>query len=212
MFPSRACKVDFDTLSNCMDKKRQSDGGAIAELMVHLGRIASEDHNAEPLTPAQWTVLRYFARANRFSRSPSAFAAFHGTTRGTASQLIKSLETDGYLRRSRSQADGRSIRIDVTEKGTAILPNDPLTALVSATNALSPAMRGQFAKALQRMLCEVSSVRGQPVFGTCASCEYLNCDYRCQNETASYGCNYVNEPLDEEDLEQLCVSYLPANS
>src|ERR1700737_2503624 len=73
----------------------------IAELVLRLGRIASGEGLVEGLTPAQWTVLRYFARANRFSRTPSAFAAFHGTTRGTASQTIKNLEIQGYLTRMR---------------------------------------------------------------------------------------------------------------
>ncbi len=70
---------------------------SITELVFHLGRIASGEGLVEGLTAAQWSVLRYFAQANRFSRTPSAFAAFHGTTRGTASQTIKSLETQGYL-------------------------------------------------------------------------------------------------------------------
>jgi DNA-binding MarR family transcriptional regulator len=75
---------------------------AIAELVFHLGRIATGEGLVEGLTAAQWAALRYFAQANRFSRTPSAFAAFHGTTRGTASQTIKSLETQCYLTRMRS--------------------------------------------------------------------------------------------------------------
>ena len=50
------------------------------------------EHDVEP--------LRYFARANTFSRTPSAFAEFQATTRGTASQAIKVLEARGYLARS----------------------------------------------------------------------------------------------------------------
>jgi DNA-binding MarR family transcriptional regulator len=87
------------------------DSCVIADLVLHLGRIASREALVEGLTPAQWTVLRYFARANRFSRTPSAFAAFHGTTRGTASQMIKNLEIQGYLTRMRSEADGQSTRL-----------------------------------------------------------------------------------------------------
>jgi hypothetical protein len=33
-------------------------------------------------------ALRFFARANSFSRTPSAFAEFQATTRGTASQHL----------------------------------------------------------------------------------------------------------------------------
>src|SRR5215475_13325329 len=62
-------------------------------------------------------ALRYFARANPFSRTPSAFAAFQATTRGTASQAIKALEAGGYLVRQRSKADGRSVSLRLTSKG-----------------------------------------------------------------------------------------------
>ncbi len=98
---------------------------SLPELVFHLGRIASGEGLVEGLTAAQWAALRYLAQANRFSRTPSAFAAFHGTTRGTASQTIKSLETQGYLTRMRSEADRRSVRLALTEKARGILANDP---------------------------------------------------------------------------------------
>ena len=50
---------------------------ATAELFILLGRIAQGDGFVAGLTPAQWTAERYFAAANRFSRTPSAFAEFH---------------------------------------------------------------------------------------------------------------------------------------
>ena len=64
----------------------------IAELLVHIGRSARGEDSDSDLTAAQWTALRFFARANRVSRTPSAFASFQATTRGTASQTLKSLE------------------------------------------------------------------------------------------------------------------------
>jgi DNA-binding MarR family transcriptional regulator len=69
------------------------------------------------LSPAQWVALRYFARANTFSRTPSAFAEFQATTRGTASQTIKTLEAGGYMVRQRSKEDGRSVSLRLTSKG-----------------------------------------------------------------------------------------------
>ena len=56
----------------------------VAEQIVHLARLVHGGASDQCLTPAQWTALRYFARANRFSRTPSAFSEFHATTRGTA--------------------------------------------------------------------------------------------------------------------------------
>jgi DNA-binding MarR family transcriptional regulator len=185
------------------------DSRIIAELIVHLGRIASREALVEGLTPAQWAVLRYFAWANRFSRTPSAFAAFHGTTRGTASQTIKSLETQAYLTRLRSEADGRSARLDLTDKARTILAHDPFEALVHAADALPPGARGHFANGLQRMLGQVARERGKPPFGTCESCEHLEGDGYSREGQAHYVCGFVSEPLLLKELDELCINFVP---
>ena len=185
------------------------DSRIIAELVLHLGRIASGEGLVEGLTPAQWAVLRYFARANRFSRTPSAFAAFHGTTRGTASQTIKNLETQGYLTRMRAEADGRSVRLVLTDKARTILVNDLFEALVRAADALPPGVRGHFANALQRMLGQVAWERGKPPFGTCASCKHLEGDGCSQEGQAPYACGFASEPLLLEELDGVCINFIP---
>jgi len=192
-----------------MIKELKMDSRIIAELVLHLGRIASGEGLVEGLTPAQWAVLRYFARANRFSRTPSAFAAFHGTTRGTASQTIKNLETQGYLTRMRSEADGRSVRLVLTDKARAILVNDLFEALVRAADALPPGVRGHFANALQRMLGRVAWERGKPPFGTCASCKHLEGDGCSREGQAPYACGFASEPLLLEELEEVCINFVP---
>jgi DNA-binding MarR family transcriptional regulator len=72
------------------------------------------------LSHAQWVALRYFARANTFSRTPSAFAEFQATTRGTASQTIKTLEAGGHMVRQRSKEDGRSVSLRLTSKEKSV--------------------------------------------------------------------------------------------
>ena len=100
----------------------QAAPATLAELLVHVGRSArGEEGGPARLTAAQWTALRFFARANRASRTPSAFASFQATTRGTASQTIKTLEARGLLARRRCEHDGRSVRFEVTEAGQDML-------------------------------------------------------------------------------------------
>ncbi|MEC5325561.1 MarR family winged helix-turn-helix transcriptional regulator [Aurantimonas sp. A3-2-R12] len=183
------------------------DSRVIAELVVHLGRIASGDGLVEGLTPGQWAVLRYFARANRFSRTPSAFAAFHGTTRGTASQAIKSLVAQGYLLQTRSDTDGRSVRLDLADKARAMLAKDPLEALARAADALPPGVRGQFSNGIQRMLGHLASETGKPPFGTCENCAHFEGDGCCQEGLAPYACGFLKEPLIEEELDELCINF-----
>ncbi len=185
---------------------------AVAELIVQLGRIAYGDGFVAGLTPAQWTALRYFAWANRFSRSPSAFADFHGTTRGTASQTIKSLVAQGYLVRTRSQADGRSTRLDLTDKAKAILADDPFEVLVRAAGGLPVGVRGHLGNALNRMRGDVARERCKRPFGTCTSCEHLEGDGCCREGEPSYQCGYVGAPLTEAELLQLWINFAPGRN
>jgi len=190
-------------------KELKMNSRTIAEMLFHLGRIASGDRLDEKLTAAQWAVLRYFALANRFSRTPSAFAAFHATTRGTASQTIKSLEKQGYLTRIRSESDRRSIRLILTKKARGILANDPFESLVRAADSLPQNMQGHFASALQRMLGQVTHERGKPPFGTCTSCQYLEGDGCNRDEQTSYACGFASEPLLLEELDEVCFNFVP---
>src|SRR6266852_6983244 len=104
-----------DPIVNLISKHYYCPGGETmparetAELLLQAGRLVQAEGYDGELSPAQWMALRYFARANQFSRNPSAFAEFQATTRGTASQAIKALEAGGYLVRRRSKADGRSV-------------------------------------------------------------------------------------------------------
>ncbi len=191
-----------------MIKELKMDSRAITELVLHLGRIASGEGLVEGLTAAQWAVLRYFAQANRFSRTPSAFAAFHATTRGTASQTIKSIETLGYLTRMRSEDDRRSVRLVLTDKARAILANDPFESLVRAADSLPPSVQGHFANALQRMLGQVAQERGKPPFGTCTSCQHLESNGSSREGQAPYACGFASEPLLLEELDGVCINFV----
>src|ERR1700724_4140470 len=92
-----------------------------AELLLLVGRLVQTECYDGELSPAQWMALRFLARANSFSRTPSAFAEFQATTRGTASQAIKALEAGGHLVRRRPQEDGGNVTVRLTDKGEKAL-------------------------------------------------------------------------------------------
>ncbi len=121
------------------DELRVADAADVAELLIQVGRLASSVSGEAAVTPTQWMALRYFGRANRFSRTVSAFAEHHATTRGTVSQTIKTLTRRGYLSRVRSESDRRSVRLDLTEQGSAAIAPDPLTLLVDFIGGLPSA-------------------------------------------------------------------------
>ena len=185
---------------------------AIAELVVQLGRIAHGCGFTEGLTPAQWSALRYLSRANRFSRTVSAFAEFHATTRGTASQTVKGLVARGYLSRSRSRHDGRSARLEVTADARAVLAGDPCEALVRAAGALPASARGHLATGLERLLGHLVQGRGQRPFGVCTSCAHLEVEPCGQQGKPRFGCAFFGELLEETELGQICINFRPGKN
>jgi DNA-binding MarR family transcriptional regulator len=177
----------------------------LAELLVHIGRSArGEDTGGPaPLTAAQWTALRFFARANRASRTPSAFANFQATTRGTASQTIKTLESRGLLERRRAEHDRRSVCFEVTEAGHALLARDPLRHLTEAIARLDEAGRAALARLLPELAAELAEARGTSAIGTCENCDHY--EDRCDG---GY-CACVATMLEPFEIGQLCVRYAP---
>jgi DNA-binding MarR family transcriptional regulator len=173
---------------------------AVAEMVIHLGRTVCRDGG---LTAAQWTALRYFSRANRFSRTVSAFAEFRLTTKGTASQTVKSLVSRDLLARRPSDRDGRSVTMELTRDGCDVLAQDPFEALVDAVARLPHPERGDLEAGLARVLEDLAGRRGKPVFGICKACSFL-----CRAEPA-FTRRLVGESLEWEETQQICVNFRP---
>jgi len=174
----------------------------ISDLLVHIGRSARGGNADSDLTAAQWTALRFFARANRVSRIPSAFASFQATTRGTASQCLKSLETKGLLVRRRSERDGRSVRFEVTDRGCVLLERDPLRHLITAIDRLEASSRTGVVHALSTLAADLANLRGAPAFGTCIDCAH----YTAGNDGGGY-CACVAVDLAPDEVGKLCASF-----
>lgn len=177
----------------------------VAELVEQLGHCACAGAFSAGLNPAQWAALRYFERANRFSRTVSAFADYHGTTRGTASQTVRALVQKGYLRRLPAERDQRSFRLELTERAQSMLGADPLGGFVSAAASLPREQCTMLAQGLRAMLERVQEVRARPSFGVCTSCRHLcasNGDGDCGNR-----CAYKNALLQDGELTKICIDY-----
>jgi DNA-binding MarR family transcriptional regulator len=175
-----------------------------AELLLLVGRLVQADGYEGELSPAQWMALRFFARANSFSRTPSAFAEFQATTRGTASQAIKALEVGGYLVRQRSEADGRSVTLRLTDKGHEVVERDPFEALVRAVGSLDPQEQTAMHDALHRVLATLAASGAHQHFGVCRDCAHLSGEMNAIPECLLFGA-----PIEPDDAVLLCVHFQP---
>ena len=180
-----------------------------AERIAHLGRLARGEGFPCGLTNAQWTALRYFARANRFSRTLLAFADYHATTRGTASQTVNSLVSKGLLDRTRSKSDGRSVGFDLTEKGRVVHAHDPFEDLVCAIAELPQGLQDNLRTALERVTGRIAREREKPPFGTCPSCLHLEECIFHEDYVADYFCRVEGRPIEESKLEDICINFEP---
>ncbi len=183
-----------------------------AELLLLVGRLVQADGYDGELSPAQWMALRFFARANSFSRTPSAFAEFQATTRGTASQAIKALEAGGYLVRQRSQADGRSVTLRLTDKGHQVVARDPFEVLVRAVDSLNVQEQAAMRDALHQVLTTIAASGAHRHFGVCQDCAYLGGEVHCDSTSASRSaleCLLFGAPIEPDDTGLLCVHFRP---
>src|SRR5205823_13255227 len=177
-----------------------------AELLLQAGRFVQAEGYDGELSPAQWMALRYFARANPFSRNQSAFAEFQATTRGTASQAIKALEAGGYLVRQRSKADGRSVSLRLTSKGKKALARDPFEVLVRAVDSLDAKERTAMHHALRQASTTLAASGAHGRFGVFQGCVHLGGDPTSVNPSAPQ-CQLLGVPIQPEDAGLLCVHF-----
>ena len=175
----------------------------LAELLLQLGRAAYADNAGRGLTAAQWAALRYFGRANRFSRTVSAFASYHATTRGTASQTIRSLVNRGLLSRSRSERDGRSVIFGLTPSAHRELASDPLEHLVRAAGRLGPEAVAEVAGRLREVGDHLGSEREESAAGRCEHCGHL------RRDGGDFRCGLMEEPLASNEIQEICIRYQP---
>ena len=186
------------------------DARFTAELIAFLTRFAVNAGHCCGLTSAQWTALRYFLRANRPSRTVSAFADFHNTTRGTASKTVQSLVEKKLLRRTRQQADRRVVRIDLTAEGDRLCQTDPFANLEQEIAKLPEVEQEKLKTILEMLTGRIAADRQKRIFGTCSTCRYIKKCLNSGDEDIRYFCRLTAEPLALPDMSQICMNYKSA--
>lgn len=177
----------------------------VIELVERLARIVTQAGHAGRLKPAQWEALRYLARANRFSRTPGGLTLWLGATKGTVSQTLMSLERAGLVRKGSNPADGRSVRLELTDAGRALLEKDECAALEVALALLPQREREGLRHGLVALLQARLSLAGGRPFGVCRDCRHF-----APGRGGAHFCLLLREPLSDDDARLICVEQEPA--
>ena len=143
------------------------------------------------------------------------WTSLHAATRGTASQAIKALEAGGYLVRQRSQADGRSVTVRLTDKGNEVIARDPFEVLVRAVGSLDAEAQTAMHDALHHVVTTVAASGAHRHFGVCRDCAYLGGETCCGSRSATGAtleCRLFSVSIEPEDAGLLCVHFEPKSN
>ncbi len=177
------------------------------ELLDRMGRIAHGLQFALALNPAQWEALRFLSRANRYSRSPSALADFLGTTKGTASQTLNALESKGLVKRRRRASDRRSVDLEVTPSGMALVEKDPMGLVLEAASQLSRDECEAMNAALGQLVGNLQRAIGLPEFGPCLDCVHFCVEHAAPEVLSVCRCALYDDELPSHDLHLVCANF-----
>lgn len=142
-----------------MDGRPSVSPISTAEVMAQIVRLTSGPSFTGGLNPAQWAALRYFSHVGRGGRSVTAFARYHATSKGTASQTIAALIRKGLLARVRDPSDRRVLRFDPTIEGRHLLGQDPMRLVADAVAALPEDEQHSLAGLVEKVMNAVLETR-----------------------------------------------------
>ena len=179
----------------------------LARVIERLGHTTLSDGNRSGIKPAQWAALRYFALANRFSATTTAFARYRQVSVGAASQTISMLVSRGLLIREPHAEDQRRFNLGVTSAARRVLSHDPLIALANAARQLRHKECCHTVGVLEQLLAQLTASPAGLEYGFCRDCEYLNCALARKKNAQRYHCTQLGQGLVKRDLDKICCNY-----
>ena len=131
---------------------------ALIELLELAGRSMHSMGYSDGLYPAQWTALRYFAKASDGTRTASALARFQGFANGPVSRTVRTLISKGLLRKAETQPAGRAEHLEITENARSLLQHDPAQAIANTIAGMSEAEKAALDHALRAVIKSAAGI------------------------------------------------------
>jgi DNA-binding MarR family transcriptional regulator len=181
------------------------------ELLAEAARAWFFEGDRQGLRHREWMALRFLGRANRLSRTPSALASFIGSTRATATQVVRTLEEKSYVVRTPSHEDNRSVTLSVTPQGKKYLgQHDPIGHLQKAVAALGADECTRLRDSLWAILNNLNAADHRLGAGICRDCVFLAEGTAKQRAASEFICRRYRCEISADELGLLCTSFEPA--
>lgn len=194
-------QVGIDSLRQSMRTAEGTSG--LIDLIERMGRLVQSELHSGGVPPAQWHVLRYLSRANRFSRTPTAIGLYLDATKGTVSQTIMALARKGLVRKEQNP-DRLSVSLQLTARGQAFLERHPLAEMTEALETLPSPLSDALRDGLSALLLTLIERRSARPFGQCADCRFFDRG-GAASARGPHRCKLLDVPLSEDDSKRICV-------
>jgi MarR family transcriptional regulator, organic hydroperoxide resistance regulator len=169
----------------------------ISCLLGSEARMIGADMN---LQPVQLNALNFINRANRYSNTLQAVTEYLGLTKGTVSQTLAILESNGLIKKSPDKKDGRIVRLNVTPSGNKLLKKTiPSPSMRKTWDALDEQDQNALVEGLKQFLSEMQKINGMQAFGICGTCRFNS-----KKGEKKFFCDLTQENLSLKDTELLC--------
>ena len=174
----------------------------ISRLLDSEARVLGVDFN---LQPTQLNALQFIKRSNRYSDTPQGVTEYLGLTKGTVSQTLAVLESNGFIQKSQDKKDGRVVHLKVTRSGKKLLEKSiPSPAIRNAWEDLADKEQHQLVESLKGLLVSMQLMNGMKAFGVCGTCRFNS-----RSGDKKFFCELTQENLSLKDTELLCREYAP---
>jgi len=170
------------------------------ERLCNLLRAQARNVGAEyGLLPVHLGALRYLSACNRYSDTPQAVADYLGQTKGSVSQIIKTLETKGLVTKTQDQADRRVVHLAIADRGREVLAAIlPRPFLREAVTVLGNSAQDRLRDGLDVLLRSLQQANGLRTFGPCQTCRYH------RHTAGGLQCELTGERLNDDDRTRIC--------
>lgn len=180
------------------------DKEILMELVERFGNLLRSEQRSRGLSlklqPIHLQVLSYLDRCNKYSNTPVAVASYFGSTKGTISQSIICLESNGYIRKKRDRKDQRVVHLLITKKGLDILARvKPLFSSGAVVTDITNRELKTARDVLQKILRNAQESNEYRTFGQCRTCRYL-----VKEMGGKLRCSLTNMRLEYEETLRIC--------
>jgi DNA-binding MarR family transcriptional regulator len=182
----------------------------LAKLSLAARHRAWEGATSARITPTQGQILAYLLSQPQGAR-PSDISKALGVTAATVTDSIAALAAKGYIGRLTDPADGRAVRICLTEPGkdVAAAAAGWMDVFLAAVDALSPGEQVTLLRAIITMIRALQDRGAIPIARMCVNCRYFH-PYVHEDPARPHHCAFVDAPFGDEALRIECPDFVLA--